>query len=91
MAEPPTEAELTAYMMRLQAAEQSGERQQVVFGPYTALMMIGALQLALRHPAVNEGTLPEQIRAVIDQFRPWFVGTIGEYVIDLGNDPEQDR
>lgn len=33
----------------------------------------------------------DQITAVIEGFRPWFVGTLGEQLIDLGYDQAFDR
>lgn len=84
-----SEAELVAYMGRLRELEAGGARSQVAFGPYTALTVIGALQLATRHPAMFPSQRAE-IHSVIDQFRPWFVGTPGEQLIDMGNDLELD-
>lgn len=84
-----SQAELVAYMNRLREIEASGARSTVAFGPYTALSVIGALQLATRHP----GMFPEQrdqILEVVEQFRPWFAGTPGEQLIDMGNDLELD-
>lgn len=86
----PTDDDLLAYMLRVREAEAEGARQEVVFGPYTALVVIGALQLATRHQGVPDN-LRAELRAVVDQFRPWFVGTPGEHIIDRGDDPELDR
>lgn len=85
-----SEAELLEYMRVLRQAEADGAREAVVFGPYTALTVIGALQLATRHPAMFADQRAE-ILAVIELFRPWFAGTPGEQIIDMGNDPEFDR
>lgn len=89
-AERPTEAELIEYMNELHDLEVQGARREVVFGPFTAMVLIGMLQLATRHPSVPERQR-EQVAAVIDQFRPWFAGTPGEHMIDMGNDPELDQ
>lgn len=88
--ETPTEAEMVAYMRTLHALEQTGERAPIAVGPFSAIVMIGALQLATRHPTMPDNHR-EMIGQVIEQFRPWFAGTIGEQIIDMGNDPEQDR
>lgn len=85
-----TEGEFVEYLARLRDLEVAGERQYVAFGPYTAMAVIGALQLATRHPSMTDGQRAE-LAAVIDQFRPWFEGTPGEHLIDMGNDPELDR
>lgn len=86
----PAEAEYLSYMLVLRREEAAGARQEVPFGPYTALVVIGALQLATRHPNMAP-SLRAELLGVIDQFRPWFVGTPGEQIIDMGNDPELDR
>jgi hypothetical protein len=86
----PTAAEYEAYMLTLHEAEAEGARQEIVVGPYTAMLMIGALQLATRHPGAS-AFLRAELLAVVDQFRPWFVGTPGEHIIDRGNDPEFDQ
>lgn len=88
--DPDKLGESLAYMLELREAEADGAREVVAFGPYTALTLIGGLQLATRHPS-----MPASVRAelldIIEQFKPWFVGTLGEHIIDMGNDPEQDR
>lgn len=86
----PTEGEMVAYMRTLMELEEAGERAPVVVGPFTAILMIGALQLATRHPDVPDNHR-EAIASVIEQFRPWFAGTMGEQIIDMGNDPALDR
>lgn len=86
----PTEAEMGAYITNLHELEVAGERAPISMGPFTAIIVIGALQLATRHP-----TMPDHqkaaIASVIDQFRPWFAGTMGEQIIDMGNDPALDQ
>lgn len=90
MPELPSESDLLAYMEVLHDAEASGARSEVVFGPYTAMLIIGALQLATRHPGMTERQRTE-ITTIVDQFRPWFAGTPGEIIIDRGNDPGHDQ
>lgn len=85
----PGEADSVAYMVELRELEIAGARQEVLLGPYTALVLIGALQLATRHPSMNDH-MRDQLGALIDQFRPWFVGTPGEHIIDAGNDAGND-
>lgn len=75
--------QLVEYFRELQRLEEEGERAPMFVGPYTAMITIGALQLAARHPSMTEGQR-ETLRALVDQFRPWFQGTPGETVIDQG-------
>lgn len=86
----PTEADLLAYMLDLRATEAAGARQEIAIGPYTAMVLIGAVQMATRHPAMPDN-LRAELLTLIDQFRPWFAGTPGQHIIDRGNDPEEDR
>lgn len=86
----PTEAEMVTYMRSAQEAEKAGARQSALLGPFTTLVMIGALQLAIRHPSMDDSQR-KQILSVIDGFRPWFADTLGEQIIDMGNNPELDR
>ena len=84
------EAEMLAYMRHLWEIEEAGERVPVSFGPFTAITVVGLLQLGLRHPDLSSGQ-----RAItnelIDQFRPFFAGTLGETLILMGDDPRNDR
>lgn len=83
----PREAEMVAYMKRLYADEVIGGASQVVaFGPYTALIVIGALQVAMRHPLMDQHP-QEVLDQVITQFGPWFEGTLGAEIIAWGADP----
>lgn len=79
-----------AYMALLRELEIDGERVDVAIGPYTAMLVIGALQLATRHPEMGSfarGELDNLARS----FLPWFEGTIGAEIILAGFDPAQDR
>lgn len=40
----------------LVAAENAGDRREIVIGPFTAFVAVGALQLAWRHPQMNGRT-----------------------------------
>lgn len=85
-----TEDEYLEYMTTLVDAERDGARQTVVFGPYTAMVVIGALQLAMRNPALDE-QMRNVMGGIVDRFRPWFADTPGEQIIDMGNNREHDR
>lgn len=77
------------YMSHLHKLEEAGERTTLTIGPFSAIVLIGALQLATRHPMM----LPRHrdiVTSFVNQFRPWFVGTAGEQLIDLGSDPAND-
>lgn len=78
------------YMKTLLELEQKGERATISIGPYTAMTVIGALQLATRHPAMA-GLPVKVIRNLVDQFKPFFEGTQGEELIKKGEHPEWDR
>lgn len=84
------ETEWLEYMLDLHQRELAGERGDFSIGPYAAMVMIGALQMATRHPEMTE-TSRNVLLSIVDQYRPWFAGTLGERLIDLGNDPTQDR
>ena len=87
---PINEADLLTYMHHCRELELAGERQSYQIGPFTTLVMVGALQLAMRHPSMTAEQLA-QIGQIIEGFRPWFAGTLGEQMIDLGNLPAFDR
>lgn len=83
------EAELN-YMSMLMEAERSGESAPVKVGPYTAMIMIGAFQLAARHPSMS-GIPVQVLRSMVNLFKPWFEGTPGERIILRGEHPEWDK
>lgn len=87
---PLDEVEMVAYMKHLYEIEQAGERVPVFLGPYTAINMIGLLQLGLRHPKIAP-TQVEMIGHLIDQLRPFFTDTPGEAIILMGDNPEFDQ
>ena len=87
MADRPNEAEMLAYMLDL---KETDEPLAVLLSPYTALVLVGGLQTATRHPAMPASLRAEQL-GVIGQFRALFAGTTGEHIIDRGNDPKFDR
>jgi len=81
---------MIAYMKLLWELEEAGERVPVQMGPFTAISVIGMLQLALRHPEMT-GPAAVAARGIIDQMRPFFTGTEGETIINMGDNPEYDR
>lgn len=85
------EAEAIAYLTRLVEIEQGADCAPAVIscGPFTAFTLIGALQLATRHPAMSDEQR-ELIGQVIDQLRPLFAGSLGEQLLRLGDDPAMD-
>jgi len=80
---------MVEYMRKLIEMEQEGERTTIQLGPYTAMTMIGALQLATRHPSMA-GLPVKVLRDLVDQFKPFFEGTPGEELIKRGEHPEWD-
>lgn len=85
------ETEAVDYVATLARLEQDpGHRKATItMGPFTAFTLIGALQLATRHPEFS----PQQtglINEVIGQLRPLFAGTPGEVLLGLGDEPAFD-
>jgi hypothetical protein len=80
-----------AYLAALYELERDPEHDQAALfvGPYSAFVMIGALQLATRHPEMSP-THRRFLAEIIDQLRPLFAGTPGEALIRLGDDPAHD-
>lgn len=87
-----TEPELVTYMAQLGTAELEGRTLPIPIEvhPFSALMVIGALQLVTRHPSVDD-VVKKPVHDVIDQLSTIFAGTIGEEIIRRGNDPTHDR
>ena len=86
-----SEAESVEYVKKLYRIEQDPGHDQaaVLMGPFTAFTVIGALQLAMRHPEFS----PDQARLVqsfIDQCKPLFAGTPGEQLLGMGDEPAFD-
>lgn len=71
------------YMHQLAEIEQTGGRVSVDVGPFTAMTLIGALQLAVRHPWMGDQA-KAAVRALVDGFGPMFAGTLGEQIIAAG-------
>lgn len=91
MTQQITEAEAAAYVAELYLMEQAkeGEPATLLLRPFTAFTMVGALQLATRHPEMSP-VQRQLIGSVIDQMRPLFAGTPGEQLLHLGDDPDFD-
>lgn len=87
--EPPQE--FLDYVKAIAVAERENQvaKATISVGPFTAFCMISTLQLANRHPALN-GSMRTQIRSVVDQLKPLFVGTPAEELINRGDHPEWD-
>lgn len=58
-------------------------------GPFTTFVMIGALQLAMRHPNMNEWQR-EMLRQVTDQLKEPFRDTPVWDLLNRGDDPAND-
>jgi hypothetical protein len=79
-----------AHAMAAEIAEHR-EMLTLVLTPLTAVRLVGLLQLALRHPQVDEGNR---------RTAAWVIGHVSEFFADAptvlevfrrGNDPEEDR
>lgn len=79
-------AETDAHLTALLDAEDAGDRVLLEAGPYTTLMLIAALRLAVSHPAM----VPD-IRAVLqayaDQWSGAYRGTPAQSLADNGHMP----
>lgn len=85
------DAEAIRYIAHLaQLEQQPGHKEATItMGPFTAFVMIGALQLATRHPNFSPGH-HQLVGQIIDQCKPMFRGTPAEQLLDLGDDPAND-
>ena len=83
--------EAVAYLVEMGTAEREGRARMMMLeiGPYTAFVLIGALQLATRHPAMKDDQRG-QIQAIIDQLKIPFQGTPAMTILNLGDDPAND-
>ena len=89
--QPLTEAQAAAYIRSLYQLEQEpdGARAIISLGPFTTFVLIGALQLAMRHPEFSPSQ-SDLLAQVIDQIKPLFAGTLAEKLLELGDHPEFD-
>lgn len=86
-----SEVEALDYIKTLFMEEEAPgcEKALVSMGPATSFVLIGALQLATRHPEFSPGHC-RMVGSVIDQLRKMFAGTPGEELLLLGDHPEFD-
>ena len=59
-------------VIALAAEERKGVRHHVAIGPFTAFCVIGALQLAWRHPDLSDGATSTAIRGLGEQLTTLF-------------------
>lgn len=91
---PPTgqtydEAAAAEYIGRLLRDEQAGARIDFSIGPYSLILMIGAIQMVIRSSNAGE-LISGTLRALVAQWRTAFDGTPGEQYIDMGFNPAYD-
>lgn len=86
-----SEADAVAYVAELTKIEQTPghDRATVKMGPLTAFTVIGALQLATRHPEFPPAQAA-RVNAVIADLKRLFAGTPGEVLLGLGDEPAFD-
>lgn len=86
-----TEAQAVDYIRTLFELEQEPghPRAEITLGPATAFVLVGALQLALRHPEFSPSQ-SSMVNSIIDQLRPLFAGTPGADLLKLGDEPAFD-
>jgi hypothetical protein len=89
MADDNDEAAHLAYVMRLHEIEHAGERTTISIGPFSAITLIGLLQLSTRHPDASR-TVKDVARDIVRQLEPLFAGTEGEEIVRRGSHPEWD-
>jgi hypothetical protein len=86
-----TEHEAVEYIASLYwlEAEPGHDQATIKIGPASAFVLIGALQLAMRH-SDTAGRTRAMLAEIIDQLRPLFAGTPGAALLELGDQPELD-
>jgi hypothetical protein len=67
-----TEDEITDYMHQLLRRENGGERATLEIGPYTAMLLLGAVHWALRHGQFAEHG-PRMFERLTDQLQLMFI------------------
>lgn len=81
--------EMIMCMARLGDLERAGSRIMLHVGPFTAMTLIGAMQLVMRHPEVSANT-KMALRGLIEMMRPMFREPAAQQIIDMGYNPEHD-
>lgn len=90
MTTPSPDPDTLAYVAGLVQLERAGERAPLVVGPYTAFTLVGAIQLATRHPGLSD-YMTRLLTEFGDQIiRGYFAGTPGEALLLAGWDPSHD-
>ncbi|WP_020674019.1 hypothetical protein [Amycolatopsis nigrescens] len=85
-----SDQDIAKYMNHLAKLEDDGQRTTATFGPLTAMIAVGAFQLAIRHPRTTTAQ-KEIYQSLTDQFKTLFAGSLGEEIINRGEHPEFDR
>jgi hypothetical protein len=78
------------YMRELADLERAGERATLMVGPFSAMLLIGWIQMVSRNPKMT-ATERQLAQAMIEQLEPFFAGTTGEEIINRGKHPEFDK
>jgi hypothetical protein len=87
--EPEDDERFLEFTAQVLEAERNGERATFTIGPFSLLTMIGAIQLATRHPHVV-GENRKILLGLVQDFGVYFDGTAGEEIIKRGSHPEWD-
>lgn len=82
-------AEAAACLEELLSQEAAGVRLLLETGPYTALMVVCALRLAMRHPGVSED-IRIVLGAYADQWSVYYAGTAAGPLAAEGIMPQVD-
>lgn len=85
------ESALTEYVMSLADIERDPDYDpfSIRIGPFSTIVMVGMMQLAMRHPDLVERH-KDIARQIIDQIAVLFAGTPGEVLIARGWAPGAD-
>jgi hypothetical protein len=87
--QPTDSAAVLAYVHGLMDAERSGERVTIRLGPWSAFLLVGWLQLIVRHPDTDE-MHAGVATAFGRQIATWFAGTPGESMLAMAENPAFD-
>ncbi len=83
--------DLSDYLRELLRREKAGERHQIEIGPYTAMMVTGTIQWAIRRGELAEHG-PVMFEQLLDQLRLLFADDPkGAELIRLHDEPPPDR
>jgi hypothetical protein len=78
-------------LYKLAIAEQDGlvRAAPMTIGPYSSFTLIGAIQLAWRHPSMN-ATQKRILENIARPMQAWFSGVLAD-ALEAGWDTSQDR